>query len=52
MKKQTIVIIAAIAACLLVWLGATKLPALQIRAEKLPGKETVPAEEGKGWLTV
>ena len=48
MKKQTIVIIAAVAACLLVLFGVTKIPSMKIKSEKLPEKAAQQTMEGIG----
>lgn len=52
MKKQTIVLITAAAAGLLVWLGVTKLPALRIKSGTLPEKQEAAAREGTGEFQV
>lgn len=52
MKKQTIILIAGAAVCLLVWLGATRLPMLQIKAGTIPGKEEASAREALGEFEV
>lgn len=48
MKKQTIVIIAAAATCLLVLLGVTKIPSMKIKSGQLPEKTAQQTREGIG----
>lgn len=48
MKKKTMVLAAAVVIVLLVWLGVTKIPALQLRKSAPPPKETAQAQEAIG----
>lgn len=48
MKKKTMVLAAAVVIVLLVWLGMTKIPALQLRKSAPPPKETAQAREAVG----
>ncbi|MCD8106165.1 MAG: DUF5696 domain-containing protein [Lachnospiraceae bacterium] len=50
MKKRTIILIIALAVCLLGWLIVTKLPALKIKTGALPEKQEVAVQEAKGEL--
>lgn len=45
MKKKTMVLAAAVVIVLLVWLGVTKIPALQLKKSAPPPKETAQAQE-------